>query len=272
MSQRTARYREALAVPEFRVLWIAQAQSRIGDQLAKVALALLVFDRTSSPALTTLVYALTFLPPLLTAPLLAGLADRYSRRTVMVVIELLRASLIGSMAVPALPLPVVAVLLVAATCPQPLFSAARSAALPNVLEGERYPVGMSIMTSTNGLAQVLGFTAGGAFVAFFGSPHLVLAVDAATFLLSAALLRWGLRPHRPLVAPDAAGPAARGGFALAGIALIAKDRKLLGLASLVWIFSASTWRRRLWRRRTRTRSGPVRRRSGCSWPRTWSAW
>lgn len=239
MAQPTAKFRDVFAVAEFRVLWAAQAQSRIGDQFAKVALALLVFDQTSSPALTTLVYALTFLPPLLTAPLLAGLADRYSRRTVMVVIELLRASLIGSMAIPALPLPVVGLLLVAATCPQPLFTAARSAVLPTVLEGERFPVGMSIVTSTNGLAQILGFTVGGAFVALTGSPHLVLALDAVTFVLSAALLRWGLRPHRPEGPPLESGGRStgrNGGFALAGIALVAKDRRLLGLASLVWIF------------------------------------
>jgi MFS family permease len=237
MAQRAARFRDVFAVAEFRALWIAQAQSRIGDQLARVALALLVFDQTSSAALTALVYALTLLPPLLTAPLLAGLADRYSRRTVMVSIELSRAALIGLMAIPALPLPVVALLLVAATCPQPLFAAARNATLPTVLPGDRFPVGIGIVASTDGLAQVIGFTAGGAIVAFFGSPHLALAIDAVTFVLSAALLRWGIRPHRPDPAPSATVPAGgRGGFGLAGIRLVTGDRQLLGLASLIWLY------------------------------------
>jgi len=43
-----------LRVAEFRALWIAEAQSMAGDQLARVALSVLVFDRTGSPSLTAL--------------------------------------------------------------------------------------------------------------------------------------------------------------------------------------------------------------------------
>src|SRR5262245_21433292 len=123
MGREAARLRDVFAIGEFHALWLAQAQSRLGDQLARVALALLVFDRTSSAALTALVYAMTLLPPLLTAPLLAGLADRHSRRTVMMVVELIRAALTAVMVIPALPLPVLTILVAAATCPQPLFAA-----------------------------------------------------------------------------------------------------------------------------------------------------
>ncbi|MFC3495716.1 MFS transporter [Glycomyces rhizosphaerae] len=235
MAAQTARFRDVFAVGEFRVLWIAQTQSRIGDQFARVALALLVFERTSSAALTALVYASTYLPPLLVAPLLAGLADRYPRRTVMWTVEVLRAVLIGVMAIPAVPLPVLAVLVVAVSCPDPLFSAARIATLPRVLPDGRYQVGMSISSSTDGIAQIAGFALGGVIVAATGSPHLVLALDAVSFLVSAALLRWGLRPHLP--EPDSAGSSSRAsGFALAGIRLVAGNRNLMGLASLVWMF------------------------------------
>ncbi|MDN3242945.1 MFS transporter [Glycomyces tritici] len=235
MAEQTARFRDVFAVGEFRVLWIAQTQSRIGDQFARVALALLIFERTSSAVLTALVYASTYLPPLLTAPLLAGLADRYSRRTVMWAVELLRAALIGIMAIPAVPLPALAVLVVAASCFDPLFSAARIATLPKVLPGGRYQVGMSISSSTDGIAQIAGFALGGIVVAATGSPHLVLAIDAVSFLVSAALLRWGLRPHLPASESDGAASRA-GGFALAGIRLVAGDRRLMGLAALVWLF------------------------------------
>lgn len=227
-------YREVFADREFRALWIAQAQSRVGDQFARVGLALLVFDRTSSAALTALVYALTFLPPLLTAPLLAGLADRYSRRTVMVAVDLVRAGTVGLMAVPSMPLPALMVLVTLATCPQPLFSAARNATLPTMLPDGRYPVGMSVMTATDGVAQIAGFTVGGLVVAFTGNPHLVLAVNAATFVLSAALLRWGIGPHLPEPSGEAA--TGRAGFALGGVRHVLGDRILLGFASLIWIF------------------------------------
>lgn len=232
MTEPAARFRDVLAVREFRFLWLAQAQSRVGDQISRVAVALLVFERTDSAALTALTYALTYLPPLITAPLLAGLADRYSRRAVMVAVDLLRAVLIGAMAIPGLPLPIVAVLLVAVTCPEPLFSAARIATVPKALPGSLFPVGMSIATSTDQIAQIAGFALGGVIVNAYG-PHIALAVNAATFLVSAALLRFGIGPH----VPEHDDPSSRrgSGFALAGIRLVVGDKRLLAIAGLVWL-------------------------------------
>jgi MFS family permease len=235
LSERTARFRDVLAIGEFRVLWLAQVQSRMGDQFARVALAMLVFDRTESAAITALVYAMTLIPPLITAPLLAGIADRYSRRTVMVVTELVRAVLSALMIIPAVPLPLLAVLVLLVTCPQPLFSAARTSTTPRVLPGPLFPVGQGIMSSTDGIAQILGFTLGGALVAATGSPHLAIAVNTLTFALSALMLRLGLRPHLPDAA-SAGSTASRSGFALAGIRYVTADRRLLGLASMTWLF------------------------------------
>jgi MFS family permease len=72
------------AVPAFRVLWLAQVLSVVGDQLAQVALSVLAFHRTGSPLLTGVVYALSYLPGVAGGPLLAGLADRLPRRRLMV--------------------------------------------------------------------------------------------------------------------------------------------------------------------------------------------
>jgi MFS family permease len=228
-----ARFRDVLGVAEFRVLLIAQAQSRMGDQLARVALALLVYDRYSSAALTTLVYALTYLPPLLSAPFLSGLADRYPRRTVMVVTDVVRAGLVALMVIPGLPLPVIAVLVVLLTCPQPLFSAARNATIPSILTGDKFTVGMSIVNVTDFVSQLAGFTTGGVLVAFLGGPHVALAVDAVTYVISAAMVRLGIRPHRPAVGDH---PAAADRRLSAGIRVLSGDRRLGGLAGLMWLY------------------------------------
>jgi MFS family permease len=74
------------------VLWAAAAQSVVGDQLARVALSVLDFQRTGSAAWTAGMYALTQLPALLSGVLLSGLADRFSRRAVMVTCDLVWAS------------------------------------------------------------------------------------------------------------------------------------------------------------------------------------
>lgn len=77
----------------FRALWLAEVLPVFGDRVAPVALALLVYARTDSAALTALTYALTFVPAVLGGFLLSGLADRYRRRTVIVVTDVVRAVL-----------------------------------------------------------------------------------------------------------------------------------------------------------------------------------
>lgn len=201
-SRRAATYSEVFAVAEFRTLWAAQLLSRAGDQLAAVALAVLVFGRTGSTLATALTYSLTFLPWLVGGPLLSGLADRLPRRQVMVGCDLARAGLIALMAVPGVPLAVLFVLLFLVVLLEPPFSAARAATLPEVLTGDRYVVGSSVVSVTNEVAQVAGFAVGGALVALMGTSGALLA-NAATFAVSAALLM-RLR-DRPAADPDPGG-------------------------------------------------------------------
>jgi predicted MFS family arabinose efflux permease len=225
-------------VGEFRILWLAHAQSRLGDQLARVAVAVLVFARTSSALLTALTYALTFLPPLVSAPLLSGLADRYPRRTLLVTVDLCRAALIGLMTIPSVPLAGLAALLVVVVALQPPYSAARNAMLANVLEADRYVVGLGLVNVTDGIAQVVGFALGGVLLELIGA-RTALGIDAATFMVSVLLVRMGARPHRPVHKDAWPGTASRPGArwsVLGGVALVWGDARLRTLALLVWLY------------------------------------
>ncbi|MFG1626394.1 MFS transporter [Kribbella sp. NPDC049227] len=224
--------REVVGVAEFRALWIAHAQSRLGDQLARVAIAVLVFDRTESAAVTALTYALSFLPPLVSAPLLTGLADRFPRRTVMVSTDLSRAGLVTAMAIPGLPVAVLAALLIVVVGLQPLYSAARNAILPTVLDGDRYVVGVGLASATDSIVQVAGFAAGGVLVGLTGS-HVALGLNALTFLVSSAVVRFGARLHRP---PDAADPRTVGRSLSGGFRVIWGDRRLRSLLGLLYLY------------------------------------
>ncbi|NUT94778.1 MAG: MFS transporter [Saccharothrix sp.] len=221
-------FRSAFAVPEFRVLWCAAALSTVGDQLARVALSVLVFQRTGSAAWTALTYALTMLPALVSGVLLSGLADRFPRRTVMVAADVVRAVLLAVMAVPGVPLPLVAALLVVAQLAEPPFAAAQGALLPTVL-GDRYEAGQSVHLITHQTGLLLGFAGGGLVVAWLGTSGALLA-DAVTFGASAVLLRFGL------LARPAAGTVSRVGFRLrAGALLVWRDRRLRLLVALGWL-------------------------------------
>ncbi len=188
---RPATFRQAFAVGEFRALLSALLLSVVGDQFARVALAVVVFERTGSAGLTALTYGLTYLPDLVGGPLLSGLADRYPRRAVMIVSDLGRAALVAAMAVPGMPLLWLCVLLFAVQLLNAPFSAARAATLPAVLAGDLFVVGSAVSNTMVQLAQLVGFAVGGALVAAVG-PSTALLVDAATFLASAAIIRHGV--------------------------------------------------------------------------------
>jgi MFS family permease len=192
-----ATFGEVFALGEFRALWLAQVLSVAGDQLARVALTLLVFDRTHSPLLAAVTFAASVVPTFVGGVTLAGLADRLPRRQVMIICDLGRAALVAVMALPGMPIAVLVGLLCLVTMISAPFNSARAALYPDILTGDRYVVGTAITLTTIQFAQVLGFAVGGAVVGFFG-VHTSLLVDAATFAVSALIIRVWVR-LRPVV-------------------------------------------------------------------------
>jgi MFS family permease len=228
---RQVTYREVIAVKEFRALWYGQGLSLLGDQLAQVALAVLVYDRTGSPLATAAVYALTYLPSVVGGPLLAGLADRFARRGVMLACDLLRAALVGVMAVPGVPFWALCALVFFVVLLSAPFSAARAALLPEVLEGDAYVIGSALQNMTNQAVQMLGFATGGALIATMG-PYRALALDAATFLGSALILASGVR-RRP--AGAGASKPSMWSMTASGARLVFGSPKLRTLVLFAWL-------------------------------------
>jgi predicted MFS family arabinose efflux permease len=191
-------FREVFGIAEFRALWFAELLSIFGDQLARVALSVLVFNETRSATLTGLTYALTFAPSLLGGIFLTGLADRFPRREVMMVVDILRGLIILLVAIPGVPFWVVCILVGTVSLLNPPFKASQLALLPQVLDGDRFIVGMAIRNMTVQSAQLLGFAGGGLLIAAV-DPRAALMLDAASFAASALFVRFGLK-SRPAAA------------------------------------------------------------------------
>jgi MFS family permease len=220
-------FRDVFAVAEFRALWIAQLLSVVGDQLARVALTVLVYDRTRSALLASITFVVSIVPAFLGGVMLAWMADRYPRRRVMIACDIARCALVLVMTLPGLPLASLVVLLFVVTLVGAPFTAARAAIYPDVLTGDRYVMGTAVTLTTYQFAQVLGFAAGGTVVAFFGT-RTSLVLDAATFAVSAIIVRAWVRPRG---APTTAG-ADRAPSRLAGI--VAGARLVRSRPALRW--------------------------------------
>jgi MFS family permease len=172
--------------------------------------------------LTALTYALTFVPALLGGAVLAGLADRFPRRAVLIVADLVRAVLAGVLALPGVPMVVLWAAVFALAVAAAPFKAAQLALLPTVLEGERYKVGLSVRTVSAQFAQLAGFAGGGA-VLLLVAPEVVLGANAATFVVSALIIRIGAL-RRPATRAHGRGQADR-----SAVRLVMGDRRVLAL-------------------------------------------
>ncbi|RDI20835.1 MFS transporter [Lentzea flaviverrucosa] len=191
--------RELVGLREFRAMWIGSTVSTAGDQLAAVALSLLVFERTRSVAATALTWSLTLFPPLISGPLLGWVADRFPRRTVMVTTAWLQAAFMAAMAIPGMPLWAMIVLLVVVLAISSPYLAAQEASLPHVLPPQRYDDGVALFGTSVDIAQMAGLAAAGFLVAHT-SPGLALAVNAVTFAALAILVQTSVK-HRPAADP-----------------------------------------------------------------------
>lgn len=191
-----AGFTDVFRVGEFRALWLAYLASVVGDQLALVAVTVLVYQRTRSPLLAALAYSAGFLPWALGGVALSRLADKYRRRAVMVACDSARVVIVAIMAVSGMPLLVMVLLLACVTLLDSPFRAARSAMLPDVLSGDHYVMATATMQITNRIGRTVGFGVGGAVVAVVGAREALL-IDAGTFALSALVVRLGVR-SRPV--------------------------------------------------------------------------
>jgi hypothetical protein len=199
---RSATFREVLRGGEFRAIYAASTLSWVGDYIARAAVTALVFQATESVTASAAAFAISYAPWLLGGSFLVSLAERYPYRTVMVWCDVIRMLIMVAVGAVALPVPAVLALLLASALFSPPFDAARSAMLPAILGPDRYVVGVALHTATGQPAQVLGYVVGSALAV--DSPRTALLINAATFAVSALLVRFRVR-----LRPAALDPSSR---------------------------------------------------------------
>jgi MFS family permease len=163
----------------------------------------------------------------------SGLGDRLPRRQVMVACDVIRALLVAAMLMPGIPILALVGLLYLTTMAQSPFEAARSAVLPDLLDSERYALAATIMQTTFRVALVAGAGIGGAAIAFLGARP-ALALDAATFVGSAALVRWGTRARPAPIVTSALRPVQQ---LSDGFRLLLGDKTIRTVMMLGWLIA-----------------------------------
>ena len=232
-----ATFRDVLAVREFRGIVISQVASEAGDQIARVALALLVLAHTGSPLYAAATFAVAIIPSFLGGALLGPVADRFSRRSLMLGADLGRAALImllALVAVPGTPLWVLFGLLLVAELFTPLFDSARGATTPEVLGSVALVATGAALSRALSLAnQAVGLVLGGLIVQLSNNPRLALAIDGVSFLVSYGVLVVFLKPRPSVLESTPSLPVLMRDLRR-GFTLLMSDRSRRALVLLGW--------------------------------------
>jgi len=182
--------RAPLRRPDFRRMWLAQAISDFGDGLTSLTLLLLAMSLTGSAGTVAEVMVAIALPDL-TIGLVAGVfVDRWERRATMIGSDLARAAIVlGLVLVQSEDaLALMLALAAAEATVGAFFTPARMALLPEVLPESELFAANSLSQLTRMIASVSGATLAGILFGTVGAAWPAFAIDAATFLASAAIV------------------------------------------------------------------------------------
>ena len=205
--------RRALSHNDFRAMLAAFAVSRAGDFLFNVALVVVVLDRTGSAAYVAALVALRLAPFVVLTPVAGLLADKVDRVMLMVGSDVVRAVLMvlltGAVAAQAPAWSLVVLATATSTAATP-YQSSFMATLPSTLPERDLPSGNAFVSGVEYVAMIAGPAAGAALL-LTGPDWVPFAINALTFLASAALLSGVRRRGQVREAQRAALEAARAG-------------------------------------------------------------
>jgi hypothetical protein len=174
----------------FRLVWLAQIVSELGDWLYSIAIYSLLLELTGSAKSVALAVVLQVLPQFFIAPAAGVVNDRMSRKQVMIFADLVRAGIVLFMLLVQSPglVSIIYVLLFAETMMWAFFEPARTSVIPNITHGQEILVANTLSSTTWSVNLAVGSALGGAVAVLFGR-NTVFVINALTFLVSASLLR-----------------------------------------------------------------------------------
>ncbi|MHB0885291.1 MAG: MFS transporter [Bacillota bacterium] len=176
---------------DFALFWLGQSVSVFGTAISGVAIPWLTLDLTKSAAHAGLMAAVGFVPYLLiTLP--AGVwADRFDRRRLMVLADVVRAALLASIPLASAygvrTITHLYIVQAGVSAGAGLFDVGQSACLPSLVERSQIQQANSRLMAARSVATIAGPAVGGMLVGIFGAAMTVSA-DAWSYVVSVATL------------------------------------------------------------------------------------
>jgi len=182
----------------FRMLWLGQVVSQMGDWFDTIAVYTIALTLTGSGRAVALIMVARFLPSVVMGPLSGVVADRFSRRAIMITADLLRALVVLGFLLVRRPdqMWLVYVLTVLQLAFSAFFEPAKTAAIPSIVSDRELLPANAIASVTWSAMLTLGAALGGFVAGWFGT-NAAFVLDSLSFLASAMLIASVTFPKRP---------------------------------------------------------------------------
>ena len=175
--------------PNFRYLWGGQVVSLLGDWFNIIASVILIAELTGSGFAVGMLFAIRMLAPFLIAPIAGICADRYNRKHLLIITDIVRAFIVfGFLFVQdESDVWLLYTLSTFLSAVSGFFSPARSAILPDVTSARELGTANTLGSVTWSVMLAVGAAIGGITTGLFGS-QAAFVIDGLTFFISAAFL------------------------------------------------------------------------------------
>jgi MFS family permease len=190
----------------FRLLYIGQAISQLGDWFNSVAVFALLLDLTGSATAVAWMMIVQFLPVAIVGPLAGVVVDRVDRRRLMITADLLRGCLIlGLLLVRHREDVWIAYVVMALTVSaQAFFEPARTATIPNITSADELMPANAVASATWAAMLAVGASVGGLVTAIAGR-NVAFVINALSFFASAFFINQTRFQSAPSSKPPAVG-------------------------------------------------------------------
>ncbi|WP_030294139.1 MFS transporter [Streptomyces katrae] len=210
-------------LPSFRLLWLGQSLSLLGDGFSYIAFSWITLGLTQSTLALGYVLAFQAVPRALLTLVGGSLSDTWSSRTLMTLSSWARAVLMAAVGLAGLAGSLTVWMLCCAAAAfgavDAFFQPARASILPSVVDKEQLAPANALLAVAAKVSAVLGPAVGGMVVAFSNAPVAFL-VDGVCF----ALCGLCVARIRPLPRPGPDAPVAGAAAPAAALSLGARIR------------------------------------------------
>lgn len=178
--------------PAFAGLFAAIGVSSLGDPLTRVATLVAIYSATGQAGAVALGFIAQALGTIVMSGALGGIADRFSRRRLIVVLELLRAAILVALALIARSVWLIVLVLFVLAMINAIVQPARQAAVPSLVPAGLAGRANAMVATAGTLAEAAGYGLAGLILALTfraNGTRVLFLVDAATFALAAVIMQ-----------------------------------------------------------------------------------